>query len=100
MEVKDLRGKPVNVGSQVRYSRTGTSGEVSAVKVAENQGWVKMNDSDLWYNTEYVEVFDKLESKTTRKAKADAQDDLSKAKRIRKNLEDVDMSAELCDGGG
>ncbi len=100
MEVKDLRGKPVTVGSQVRYSRTGTSGEVSAVKVADKQGWVKMNDSDLWYNTEYVEVFDKSESQRTRKTKDEAEDAIDKAKKLRKDLQDVDMSAELCDGGG
>lgn len=98
MEVMDVRGKAVTVGSTVRYTRTGTSGEVSAVKVEDNQVWVKMNDSDLWYNTEYLEVFDKSESETIRKTKA--EDALSKAEKIRKHLSEVDMSSELCDGGG
>ena len=100
MEVMDLRGKPVTVGSKVRYSRTGTSGEVSAVKVEDNQGWVKMNDSDLWYNNEYVEVFDKLETKRKPKTTDEAEDALKKAEKIRKSIEEVDMSSELCDGGG
>ncbi len=102
MEIVDARGKMVNVGSRVRYNRTGTTGEVSAIKLEDDQGWIKMDDSELWYNTEYLEVMDKYQEK---KIKAKTIDEttaaaLEKSKKMKKDLEEVAMSSELCDGGG
>ncbi|QUH22884.1 DUF2098 domain-containing protein [Methanobacterium alkalithermotolerans] len=100
MEVRDLRGKVVTIGSMVRYTGTGTSGEVSAVKVEKKQGWAKMNDSDLWYNTEYLEVFTKSETKKSRNNQDKTTAAMEKSKNMRKGLEEIAMGSELCDGGG
>ncbi len=113
MEIIDGRGKMITVGSVVRYSGTGTTGEVSGLKVEDGQGWARLADSDLWYNTEYLEVVDKslLERKKAeevveraqpkrkeRKEKIDKS--LEKLKKMREELEEADMGSELCDGGG
>jgi hypothetical protein len=56
MQIIDGRGKQVNVGLTVRYGGTGTTGEVSAVKVEEDEGWVQIDHSEMWYNSESLEV--------------------------------------------
>ena len=96
MEVTDARGKLISKGSYVVYSGTGTIGEVSDVKVEENESWAKM-ENDLWYNSEFLEVVDKLNKIKNKKSKGDIK---SKIDKMKQNLEDVDMSSELCDGGG
>jgi len=97
MEVTDARGKPISKGSYVIYSGTGTIGEVSDVKIEEKESWAKM-ENDLWYNSKYLEVLDKIEKSKTKKVKE--EDIKSKIDKMKQNLEDVDMSSELCDGGG
>ncbi|AXV37041.1 MAG: hypothetical protein CIT01_01875 [Methanobacterium sp. BRmetb2] len=97
MEITDARGKPISKGSHVIYSGTGTIGEVFDVKIEEKGSWAKM-ENDLWYNSEYLEVLDKIEKSKTKKVKE--EDIKSKIDKMKQNLEDVDMSSELCDGGG
>jgi hypothetical protein len=102
MEIMDARGKTVTVGAMVRYSGTGTSGEVSAIKVEEEEGWIKMDDSEVWYNTEYLEVLDKSNQKlkTERNRDESTAAALEKSKKMKKELEEIAMGSELCDGGG
>ena len=101
MEILDARGKTINVGAMIRYEGTGSTGEVSAVKVEDNEGWIKIDQSDLWYNSEYLEVLEKFDAK---KEKTSDQDKtakaLEKAKKMQKELEEINMGSELCDGGG
>ena len=47
MEVKDINGNVLTVGMAVRYTGTGTTGEISAIKVEDGEGWVRLEDSDL-----------------------------------------------------
>ncbi|GAB4317735.1 MAG: DUF2098 domain-containing protein [Methanobacteriaceae archaeon] len=95
MEVTDARGRPISKGTYVIYSGTGTIGEVLDVKVKQDETWAKM-ENDLWYNSEYLEVVDKINKKT----KKSQEDIKSKLDKMKHKLEDVDMSSELCDGGG
>jgi len=101
LEIVDGRGKMITVGSIVRYGGTGTTGEVSGLKVENDQGWARLADSDLWYNTEYLEVIDKAEIERRESEKSERLDkSLKKLKKMREDLEEVDMGSELCDGGG
>lgn len=112
MEVADARGKHILKGSHVRYTGTGSAGEVLDVKSDEEGTWAKIDTTDLWYNSEFLELINQreyerikirgrqiketAEKEETTKAKSDVE----KAVKLKKKLEDVDMSNELCDGGG
>jgi hypothetical protein len=103
MEIMDARGKSLTIGSMVRYSGTGTSGEISAMKVEDEEGWIKMDDSEIWYNTEYLEVLDKSKInkvKTGKRIDDSTAAALEKSKKLKKEMEEINMSSELCDGGG
>lgn len=100
MEILDARGKTVNVGALVRYTGTGTTGEVSAVKLENNEGWIKLDESEVWYNSEFTEILDKTKSKTKSFDEDKTAKALEKAKKMKKDLEEINMGSELCDGGG
>ncbi|MCK9150882.1 DUF2098 domain-containing protein [Methanobacterium alcaliphilum] len=100
MEILDIRGKTVNVGASIRYTGTGTTGEVSAVKLENNEGWVKLDESDVWYNSEYMELLDKTHKKIGSSKEDKTAKALEKAKKMKKDLEEINMGSELCDGGG
>jgi len=101
MEILDGRGKPVNVGLLVRYSGTGTTGEVSAVKLEEDLGWVQIDHSELWYNSESMEVLGQNNNNSQKSSKnLNAIEALEKAKKNKKDLSDAAMGTGTCDGGG
>ncbi len=101
MEILDGRGKPVNVGLLVRYSGTGTTGEVSAVKLEEDLGWVQIDHSELWYNSESMEVMGQNNNHSQKSSKnLSATEALEKAKKNKKDLSDAAMGTGTCDGGG
>ncbi|KAF5079791.1 DUF2098 domain-containing protein [Methanobacterium aggregans] len=109
MEVTDARGKTILKGFYVRYSGTGNVGKVTDLKSDENGTWAKMDTTELWYQGQYLEVIDKAryeklnhdetpEPEETSDNKEKVNKKLGKNKKIK--LDDVDMSSELCDGGG
>lgn len=101
MEILDGRGKPVNVGSTVRYSGTGTTGDVSAVKLEDDVGWVQIDHSEIWYDSESMEVLGKNNINSNKSSKnLNATEALEKAKKNKKDLSDVAMGTGTCDGGG
>jgi len=98
-------------GTHVRYRGTGSAGEVLDLRSDDEGIWAKVDTTDLWYNTRYLEVLDeeeylKLKSREIhRKVKkldeeGKKQATKKKVDTLKKQLEDVDMSSELCDGGG
>ncbi|HOI71357.1 MAG TPA: DUF2098 domain-containing protein [Methanobacterium sp.] len=114
MEVH-AQGKSIIKGSHVRYTGTGSAGEVLDIKSDDEGTWAKIDTTDLWYNSEFLEPinpreYERLKLRNQRRkevsAKDDEQettkskDDIAKAVNSKKKLEDVDMSNELCDGGG
>lgn len=109
MEVKDVRGMPIHKGVHVRYTGTGSAGEALDFKSDDEGKWVLLDTTELWYNTDFLEVIDeneyeKIKNKTTLKGRME-QKELEGKEKIDKikskgKLEDVDMSNELCDGGG
>jgi hypothetical protein len=102
MEIFDGRGKPFNVGLMARYSGTGTIGEVTAVKVEQENGWIQLDHSDVWYNSESMEVLNKKNNKNSNDSseKRDSLKSIEKTKKKIKSMEDVDMSSSSCDGAG
>lgn len=99
MEVSDSCGKPIIKGSYVVYNGTGTIGKVVDIKTEDEGTWAKLEDTDLWYNSNYLQAIDKIEK--TGPKKESKEDIKEKLKRRQKLVdEDIDMSSELCDGGG
>jgi hypothetical protein len=101
MQINDGRGKQVNVGLTVRYGGTGTTGEVSAVKLDGDEGWVQIDHSEIWYNSESLEVM----SKNNIKSKKNSSKEFNPAQTVEKSknksdLSDVSMGTGTCDGGG
>ncbi|AUB56603.1 MULTISPECIES: DUF2098 domain-containing protein [Methanobacterium] len=112
MEAANKRNKEIFIGSHVRYSGTGSAGEVLGLKSDEDGIWVKVDTTQLWYNSRYLELMDekeynrlkKRESKRKTKVSSEKTDEKESTKKkvdkLKQNLEDIDMSSELCDGGG
>lgn len=115
MEVADARGKNILKGSHVRYTGTGSAGEVLDIKSDDEGTWAKIDTTDLWYNGEFLELINqreyqriKLRGKRFKESAgteaeqetSKSKKDVAKAVKLKKKLEDVDMSNELCDGGG
>ncbi len=111
MEVEDVRGKPIQKGVHVRYTGTGSAGEAVDFKSDDTGTWVLLDTTDLWYKTKFVEVigeseYNKMKNHTIFKSEV-KQEEVNdkelvkgKIKRSKGTFEDVDMSNELCDGGG
>lgn len=56
MDIKDAIGRNIEIGETVRYTATGTTGEVEDLKIKDELYWVKIKDTDMWYLAEAVEV--------------------------------------------
>ncbi len=102
MQIMDGRGKQVNVGLTVRYGGTGTTGEVSAVKVEDDEGWVQIEHSEIWYNSESLEVLAKNNNEPKKESSKDfnVEKALEKSNKNKDDLADVAMGTGTCDGGG
>jgi len=102
MEVMDATGKNILKGSHVRYSGTGSAGEVLDIREDEEGTWAKIDTTKLWYNSEFLELINQHEYERIkrRSRQMKEKDKVEKAVSLNKKLEDVDMSSELCDGGG
>lgn len=112
MESDNNRMKEILIGNHVIYSGTGSAGEVLDVRRDDEGVWVKVDSTQLWYNSRFLELigreeYMKLKSrKSKRKIKVSNKEDDEKVatkKKVdatKKDLEGVDMSSELCDGGG
>jgi hypothetical protein len=110
MEVADARGKIIFKGAHVRYTGTGSAGEVTDIKSDDDGSWAKIDTTDLWYKSQFIELIDEDQYKRLKvKEVPEIEEDVDerekvngKVKKSRKEKigEGVDMSSELCDGGG
>ncbi|MGB9200943.1 DUF2098 domain-containing protein [Methanobacterium sp.] len=111
MEVEDVRGKPIQKGIHVRYTGTGSAGEAVDFKTDDQGTWVLLDTTDLWYKTNSLEVigeteYNKMKNHIIFKSEktqedADSKESVkNKIDKAKSKFEDVDMSNELCDGGG
>ncbi len=104
--------KDLLIGVHVRYNGTGSAGEVLALRSDDEGIWAKVDTTQLWYNSRYLELLDKDEYMKIKKRESKRKDkdsneqlDEREAKKkivdsMKTDLEGVDMSTELCDGGG
>jgi len=100
MESLDSCGKPIEKGSYVIYNGTGTIGKIIDIKSENNESWIKVDSTDLWYNSQFIQAIDKAEEAKI-ESKFKKEEAAEKVKRMKKRtFDDVDMSTELCDGGG
>lgn len=112
VEALNKQNKEIFIGSHVRYSGTGSSGEVLGLRSDDDGVWAKIDTTELWYNSRYLELLNEDEYNRLKKRKSlrkstksseetdDKEATKKKVESIKKNLEDIDMSNELCDGGG
>jgi len=97
MEVIDACGKSINQGSYVIYGGTGTIGKVSDIKTIDEDTWAKIDTTNLWYKSSTLQLVDKTD-KIIKESKEDLKEKIKKRQKL--VGEDIDMSNELCDGGG
>ncbi|UTB34076.1 MAG: DUF2098 domain-containing protein [Methanobacterium sp. ERen5] len=100
-----MRGIPIVKGNHVRYTNTGSSGEVTDLRSDDEGNWVLLDTTELWYKTDSLEVLketDYLKNNAPLKSeKVNEKEGIKdKVQKSKNNFEDVDMSHELCDGGG
>lgn len=99
----DLYGKPIKIGTMVRYVTTRTLGKVKDLKVEGNKTWALLDSTDLYYDTHYLTV--------TAERSATAEDDDSvkvdveelekKIKAMEESLSIKDVQTDQsCEGGG
>jgi hypothetical protein len=111
VDIEDVRGKPIRKGVHVRYTGTGSAGEAVDFKSENKETWVLLDTTDLWYKTEFLEVigeseYNKMKNHTIFKTEENQEETDQKEKvrgvikKSKNKFEDVDMSNELCDGGG
>ncbi len=98
MEVSDSCGAPISKGSYVIYTGTGTIGKVVDLKTENESIWAKIEGTDLWYKSNYLQAIDKIEEKEIKRKSKDIKEKLKERKKL--VGDDIDMSTELCDGGG
>lgn len=101
MEIKDARGKLIEIGSYIRYTGTGTIGKVVDLKIDQSDNdskWVKLENPDLWYSNNVVEVIDEKEVKT--KDSRVRKDDIENLKNIGNELDDASLTSGGAEGGG
>jgi len=111
MEAANSKNKEISVGAHVRYTGTGSAGEVLGLRSDDEGLWAKVDTTQLWYNSRYLELMDdeeyhRLKSRESRRKTKKSSEDSErettrkKVESIKQDLKDVDMSSELCDGGG
>lgn len=98
MSFCDVRGENINLGSFTRYSGTGTIGKVIDLKEDDGQNWAKLEDSNLWYDTDSLEVVD--EKDLININKSNDKDTIDKIKDLKEDLSDISMDSNACEGGG
>lgn len=101
MEIKDAREKVIKIGSYIRYTGTGTTGKVVDLKSNEkDEQWVKIENPNLWYLNEVVEVIDEKDVKNkdfdVNNKKFNADD----LKNMENDLEDASLTSGGAEGGG
>ncbi|MCK4928580.1 MAG: DUF2098 family protein [Methanosarcinales archaeon] len=61
--VVDVHGKPLEVGSPVRYGGTGTSGHVTEIICDSEGAWAVIDATDLLYKLESLTLLSELKEK-------------------------------------
>ncbi|MGO9388061.1 MAG: DUF2098 domain-containing protein [Methanobacterium sp.] len=94
--------KNILIGSHARYTGTGSAGEIINIRTDEEGTWAKIDTTELWYNSQFLEVIDEKEYQRIKSKEKilSGKEKVKKEVSFKKKLEEIDMSSELCDGGG
>ena len=102
MEIQDARGKTIEIGSYIRYTGTGTVGKVVNLKIDEDEddySWVKLENPNLWYSSDVVEVIDEKDAKI-KHYHVRKEDDIDNLKNIENDFDDNSLTSGGAEGGG
>ena len=99
MTIKDVRGKEIEIGSFVRYIGTGTVGKILEIKEDDEDNWLKLEDNELWYSSDFLELVDEKSIITSDDDHKD-DDTIDKIKNLREDFEDIDVISGGAEGGG
>lgn len=97
--VVDAREIEIPLDSQVRYVDTGTIGKVVDVKTVDDIGWVKLDKTELWYNSKLVELLDEKDIKESSWGEA-KEVNIEDLKDKALDFEDINIDANAGNGGG
>ena len=101
MEIRDAIGKTIEIGSYIRYTGTGTVGKVTDFRIDKDDDskWVKLENPNLWYSSDLVEVIDEKDVKT-KGSHIKREDDIDSLKDVGNDLGDASLTSGGAEGGG
>lgn len=101
MKIEDARGKIIEIGYYIRYTGTGTVGKVTDLRIDEDDDskWAKLENPNLWYSSDVVEVIDEKDVKT-KGSHVKREDDIDNLKDIGNDLGDASLTSGGAEGGG
>jgi hypothetical protein len=99
----DLYGKPIKIGTVVRYITTRTLGKVIDLKKENDRTFAQIDSSKLYYDTHYLTVTDDLG--TAEQDEDSVKIDLAEVEKKIKDMEDALKVKDVytdnsCEGGG
>jgi hypothetical protein len=99
----DLYGKPITMGSTVKYVSTRTVGKVIGLKREDDRTWALLDKTHLYYDTRYLEIT--AANATGEEDEETARVDMEEVERKIRNMEDAlkvkDINMDTsCEGGG
>lgn len=99
MNIKDARGKTIEIGFYIRYTGTGTIGKVVDLKTDEEDiGWAKMEEPNLWYSENVIEIVD--EDNIKDKDFKDKKFNVDELKERNRDFEESSLTSGGAEGGG
>lgn len=102
MDILDAIGRTIEEGKTVRYIPTGTTGKVEDIRIKDDEYWVKLDETNMWYITSEVEVLteDEIIDKSEYKLEDDSKFNEEKFKERQRELANVHLDDQVADGGG
>ncbi|MCL2687350.1 MAG: DUF2098 domain-containing protein [Methanobrevibacter sp.] len=99
MQTTDARGKIIEIGSYIRYVGTGTIGKVDDLRFDQDGDWVKLEDINLWYSTDLVELVDE-NSVNIKDSHIKRDLDVEELKDLASELDEASLTSGGAEGGG
>jgi len=96
----DARDKEIALDSHVRYVDTGTIGKVIDIKTQDDNDWVKIDKTDLWYRSNLVELLDEKDLNKKYDDDSNNELDIEELKEKASKLENMQMDSSVAEGGG
>ncbi len=102
MELLDHHGKRITEGTTLKYLRTRTKGKADKICRRDNNIWIKLDTTGLYYRLDYLMVInpEKTEKRIIKKSKKEKIIENLKKPRKQKNYEISSQSDGPGVGGG